>query len=289
MKELLISAILILGIIQGYAQKVLSMYDTIYVPNTTKIYVLFDTEPNGCFWDKKLYNGVIDGKTLQLIAQSNKPDITALHCEFSDSHYGGFLKFTEKPDNLFYEYNTGKKIKLNQEEKKESIESVNESTDQESITREEMLQYDQKEIEEKTRLVTAKNNRYDEFGLEEHNMVVAVTEINNDRTHFYFKIVIANKTNVDYRVNIVNFTYVEKFKPGTFKKAKENPRELFPDVSSKNLLVKGKEIKALGYAIPLFALGENNLLRIKVNELNGSRNFTIEIPSDTLSSCEKIE
>lgn len=287
MKKLLISIIVILSVIKVFSQKVLTKYDTIYVSDNKNIYISFDEQPKHAYFDKTLYIGQLNGKTLQLRAVSKNPIITAIQIEFENGNYGGFLKYAKSPKYLFNEHHSQKKQDPVTIKTDTIIKENNE--EQASITREEMLQYDIKIIQERTNMVVSKKNKYNDLGAYENNIMAAVTEINNDRTHFYFKIVIHNKTTVDYKVNLLNFSYVEKYKTGIFKKAKENPKELFPEVKSKNLLIKGKEMQALGYAIPLFALGEKSFLRIKINELNGSRNFTIEIPSKILSNCEKIE
>ncbi|HBX52810.1 MAG: hypothetical protein A2275_05800 [Bacteroidetes bacterium RIFOXYA12_FULL_35_11] len=268
--------------------------DTIYVSEQNTVYLVYPSEVDlvniGVVGD---YYAKMDMNSVFLKASKPNAQTSSLLVRCQDNYYFAVIKYTESPTKINYDFRNDKDKKTTKtdtsKQNKIGISNVNDSPDEIDDIKRDRLNVFSKEVVSERLKNTPVNSEIKTLGTYSDKIYISVSSIANDQTHFYFKIIVKNTSSIDYKIDIVNFQYIEVFKKGLFKKKQEKKNDLFPTIKPKDLIIKGKKNKVLAYAIPLFALNEKGKLSIQFREYSGNRIMTIIVNSEYLSNALKIE
>ena len=125
-------------------------------------------------------------------------------------------------------------------------------------------------------------DEYTWLGARRSRMEYQVGNIRNDSRHMYLKITIRNNSGAQYNIDGAIFRFEEAKGRGIGRRGQQLTERVVPVYHSEVEYVGAYSEKTLGYALPLFSVGQNGKLVIQFIEKNGSRNATIEIPAAEL-------
>ena len=273
--------------------------DTILISDQNTAYLIFDGKVDLVNLGRPTdFFAKIEDNSVFIKAKGPESGISTMLVRYQEEYYYAVLKYSGNTDVFFYDK---RKKNIKAPETAQSPVNTTPATDNKNFSsisdlpsdveekkKEDLVKYDKEQI--KARLTDAMQQKqmYKTIGEYKNKIYVSVEAISNDQTHFYFKINFSNTSSVDYKIDVVNFQYIEVYSKGLFKKKQEKVNDLFPTYKPTELMIKGKETKYLGYAIPLFALNDKGRVIIKFREYNGNRNLQIEIDSKILSTSKKI-
>lgn len=246
----------------------------------------------------------IEGTTVFLKAKKKFASVSTILVKYGETYFYSLLKFEPFPKKFMYNYsgNVITEEEKKQAEKKDSVKEVKQKeivhdniakigdnpTNIDEQKLEKVNKYDLSVIQARLNKL-ASQGKLKTLGVFNNKIYISLSNISNDQTHFYFKFLVYNKSSLDYKIDVVNFQYVEANKKGFLKKKTYKENDLFPTIKPDKIVLKGKATEALGYAIPIFALNEKGWLKITFREYSGNRIMTLEVPSDILSDSDKIE
>lgn len=145
-------------------------------------------------------------------------------------------------------------------------------------------------ITERLNFLMAKEQEYNDLGVEGDKLEFQVTNIMNDDKYTYIKFGLRNNSGSDYLIDNMIFKYVEGKKKG-FKKNDAKIEERINPVLEPiegDKIIKGYSTTQLGYVIPLFTVGSKGSLFIQMIEKKGTRNPIIEIEAKTMLKVKKL-
>ena len=244
--------------------------DTIYVSNTENTYLLFpekvelvDIGRLGAFAAR------IEGECVFLKALTSQAVQTSFLVRYGKQYLIGKLVYTESPKKILYDFRGNTSPPATSEEKKR--DEANSAA-----------------IEERLEAIKTQKGRRIISAKSQHGLKVGITHLQNDRKATYLGISLKNYSSIDYKIDFVGFTLVEK-RGRRFSRNNRIRKELFPYASSSQTVIKAGEEGILFYALPLYALNSRGKLQIKIREKNGARVLRISIPSRKINHAQILE
>lgn len=127
-----------------------------------------------------------------------------------------------------------------------------------------------------------------DLGISENYLKCFVKLMRVDENFLFIKNRVINESSLDYNLDLISFQYVREFKRGFLKSKAEKPRDVFPAYKSEIKNIKGFSSESICYAIPLYALQNDETLRIILREKNGRRKININIPAKTIAKSKRL-
>ena len=96
----------------------------------------------------------------------------------------------------------------------------------------------------------------------------------------YCQFYLQNKTHLDYTIDQLRFTIIDRRQP---RRTASQEREIKPLFTSGNTAaVKGRSEQTVVFALPKFTMPDQKYLTIQIMEQNGGRHLTLEVGNRTL-------
>lgn len=221
-----------------------------------------------------------------LKAEKENSAKVSLFVKTPDEIYYFPIKYKKEPHSFYYNFKQEKE----QSNEKEFFAEINDNPDSINTRKvKEMIKYDPQRVGERLKNVLSSKGECTWNGVKKNGISVGITKIANDRTHYYLKLLIANNTTVDYRVETINFLYVKITRTGILARKNEFTTDLVPTIKPEKILIQGKSSQYYGYAIPMFALDKKGMLQIKLSEVNGIRDVILRVGSKYFNNSQRLE
>lgn len=152
----------------------------------------------------------------------------------------------------------------------------------------EMLKYNEADVKFKMDRLLGLKDDYQDVGQMDNHIEAIVTGIMNDKTHFYIKLRVTNKSPVDLKLESTSFQYVKVTKDRAVSKKKEEKSDLNNVIKKESDVIPGKEQKHFVYAVPIFAIDDKSYILITINEYQGDRDLELKIYDKNLKKSIQI-
>ncbi len=282
MKKRIITGILLTLAFQAYSQKM----DTVKLSRDIAASLLFEgdvklvvfgnnpTSVKGEVKEPLYYQYIQDGNTLIIRARSKDVPFTTLMVKYGEAgFFQGIIKYAEHPGNTLYDL----RMKKIEDSKTEYARPASEKKTE---------KVSDNKVKERLHEVIDGKDIYSTFGTIKGPIAIGVTNMANDREFTYLKIKVNNQSSAEYKIDDVLFRYTEVKTGSTFTRKFKNREDLFPKEKVNVKLVPAYSTETIGFAIPLFATGDQGKLIIIFRELSGSRNINVEIASKDLQKIK---
>lgn len=123
---------------------------------------------------------------------------------------------------------------------------------------------------------------YTWLGNRRSGMEFQVANMRNDQDHKYIKIIIRNNSGAKFNIDGAIFRFEESKGRGLSRRGNQLTERVIPVHHSEIEYVAAYSSVIMGYALPLFAVGDNGRLVIQILEKGGSRHAKIVIPASDL-------
>ena len=285
-RNLFLLVIAFLLTVNAYGQ---GIHDTIWVSNGTTTVVapgkirIHTIGTPGHFLDQ------VQGKYQFIRCKSkNKKQINTLFLTYMDEVSGQekeiffYLKYTPEKCREYYPIN---ELFLNKN-KGCSIPTTNVEVE---VEKEKAKQESERiRLKNKTLSLMDIEDEISDLGISENYLKCFVKLMRVDDRFLYIKNFVINESALDYDLDLISFQYVREYKRGFLKAKAEKPRDVFPAYKSEIKKIKGFTSETLCYAIPIYALQNDENLRIILREKNGRRKININIPAKTIAKSKRL-
>jgi hypothetical protein len=112
-------------------------------------------------------------------------------------------------------------------------------------------------------------------------VIFKFSDVLKDDRYYYFKFRVINDTDVDYRIELLDFVYRNSKDLNEYRLAE-------PKESNGIRVVRADEAAALVYILPRFTLTSKWELSVTLREKEGSRKLQLTIPGDIIAKAETL-
>lgn len=145
----------------------------------------------------------------------------------------------------------------------------------------------QSEVVESCYKIIKSARRVRHIGVEANLMEASVRGVFILENVIYYKIVLENKSNINYDIDMIRFFVVDK---STAKRTSTQDLEVVPFyVHNENIkVVKGHQSIERVYAFPKFTIPDNKQIQVMANEVNGGRNLSFQLTNSDVMGADKL-
>jgi hypothetical protein len=247
--------------------------DTIFVSSSKNTYVVFNSEVTFLDLGTKDFVGLMDGKSVILKAVKDSPIPTSVFIKYGPEEkiYHGTIVFMENPATTFVDFRS------------EDLPTVINST---RGIKPDSMSLDQKIIERRIGILEGSTKeKYKEIGEKHDNIIFSLSDMMRDQDYLYIKILLVNKSKLDYKIDFMDFSYHTPRNNRSF----QDKDEIKPTVikgSNDIKIVKSHSEAYLIYCLPKYVLTQEGFLNSSIREKDGARTFSISIKYKELMSAK---
>ncbi len=224
-----------------------------------------------------------------LYAKNNQATVSSLFLESSDGVYQALLAYQEAPSKLLYDFRVNPKI-IGIQDAMEKVNpksiSTKDSEGFKAITQDSIQSEITLGIPAKLNLVLQDKQRYRSLGTKENNLLLLVSSIRVDNEAIYLKLVMENQSAMDYEIDLVTFE-IESRQKG-FGPGGENTRAMEILEKQQPETVDKSGFASMLYALPSFAGGNGEQLKITIREKKGSRTMSVSVPFQIIRKAKPL-
>lgn len=257
-----------------FAQVSKKLEDTIYVSSIRSTYLVFDVPVNVC--DIGLieqYMAKIEDKTVFIKAKIENSRSTNFLVQYGSNYIHGVIKYMEQPQKYFYDFtNTQTTVGLTEKEK--SLRALEVKKKEDEAKKEQYLT----KVRYRLTSFSRERDKYKTLGLVEHKIYIGLTNVLNDDLCTYFKIKLVNKSTVNYQIDYINFNVMQE--KALDKDIHRRDVEVVLTNNISNIAPRNEEYYCV--ALPLIGLKSDEIVRITLREVSGSRTIKLDIPAEKI-------
>ncbi|WP_020527099.1 DUF4138 domain-containing protein [Flexithrix dorotheae] len=222
------------------------------------------------------------GNKFILYAKTSEAGVSSLFLESGDGVFQALIAYKAAPSKLLYDFRANpKRIQTLQSKNLKPENKPKEATSPTTLKKEK-----DQATHEKLELVQQDKQRYRSLGTKENDLLLLISSIRVDQEAIYLKLVMENQSSMDYEIDLVTFEIESKQKG--FGPGGENTRAMKILESQAPSIVEKEAFATLLYALPSFAGGNGEHLKITLREKKGSRTMSVSVPFQVIRKAKTI-
>lgn len=250
--------------------------DTIYATTSKTTSIVFPSKITIYDIGNEDFGGVKDENLLLLKAAHDSALATSLIVRYNSGIYHGTLAFHENPRKLFLDLST---VTASQATPTAKPGMSSDTMAVTSPDAEKRLLYFLADPESYYKGLAVKN-------VQEH-LALSLLDLRVDQENLYAKLLFINGSKLDYKIEFTEFVYQDPIERKDLKGAYDK-KNVYQHATNQVDLIKGREVRLLGYCIPRFTLSKEGELVFIVREKEGSRSVTLPIPFKTILKAKPL-
>lgn len=214
--------------------------------------------------------------TIKVASEDSQP--TSILVIYGENIYHGTLAYMRSPKKLFLDFSGVSPKNMPSFPNESRAQKQNDS----------LKNLDAQMSEKRLNIVLSDPKAvYKDVVSNNESIFISLFNMITDNERLYLKILILNRSKIQYSIDFTEFSYREPLEDKKLKGGYDT-KNVIPVFTNKIDAVPGKEERYLGFAIPRYSLSKKGELLIVVREKLGSRSLKLTIPFTKILECKTI-